>query len=576
MVSKSVAATGTALTLAFALLAPAAYAVDEAAKYPKTDGDGPVQNLTLADDGDFYGITPYGGEYGYGVLFQFDPRGNGEPTILHSFSGRNGDGKNPSSPPLEDENGNFYGVTQYGGASDAGVIYILTADGRYIPLYSFSADKGKWPMFALAEYAPGQFAGTEYTGSKDGGGSLFTFQVDATSGPIPTLVGAPSFFSFGEAIGGGRPNGLLLGPGNLLCGTTVLGGTSGNGTVFAFNPATRALHVLHNFSGGGDGANPLGSLLYANGLFYGTTDNGGIADGTIYTVDLAGNHQTLYRFHSYNYGLIPQSAPVMTATGDLLITLGYDGRASQGVVFDFTGSHGEPNLSGPFGTPGFGGYDGSKPLSGLVAGNDGLFYGMTEAGGYHGGHGTIYALDPISQFHNATLQHTLRHSFGNDLPSVANRAQPYFDAPTAIPGIVALENYDLGGEGVSYHSIYDNDPGNDYRPLEGVAVEAFGTGGLDDIGYIVPGEWQNYTVAVAKAGRYKISFVVNGYGGTFHLENQTGENLTGPVNAPNVGTYRGSYTTVDAYATLPAGVQTLKLYDDTGGYNYVSMTFTAG
>ncbi len=97
--------------------------------------------------------------------------------------------------------------------------------------------------------------------------------------------------------------------------------------------------------------------------------------------------------------------------------------------------------------------------------------------------------------------------------------------------------------------------------------------GINNIGYISAGEWQNYTVDIAKAGQYKISFLVNGYGGAFHLETQSGVNLTGPVNAPDVGTYRGSYTTVDAYATLKAGVQTLKLYDDTDGYNYVSMTF---
>ena len=64
-ISKSFIIAGVALILSAAVLLPArtAHAVDEAAKYPITDGDGPVQNLTLANDGDFYGVAPYGYNY---------------------------------------------------------------------------------------------------------------------------------------------------------------------------------------------------------------------------------------------------------------------------------------------------------------------------------------------------------------------------------------------------------------------------------------------------------------------------------------------------------------------------------
>ncbi len=424
---------GASLALFSLLIAPAARAVDEAAKYPKTDGDGPVQNLTVADDGDLYGVTPYGGEYGYGALFQFDPRGSGNPIILHSFSGRNDDGKNPSSPPLEDENGNFYGVTQYGGVNDTGVIYTPHRRWTLYPALQLQRRQRQMAHVRSRRIRPRPVRGHRVH-RREGRRRLslyvpgrYHLQPNPSARRLAQLL-----FLRRSHRRRRRPNGLLLGPGNLLYGTTVLGGTSDQGTVFAFDPTTRTFHVLHNFSGGDDGANPLGSLLYANGLFYGTTDSGGIADGTIYTVDLAGSHQTLYRFHSYNYGLIPQSAPVMTTAGDLLVTLGYDGEFSHGLVFDYTGSHGLPNRASQFRDFTFFG-DGSMPISGLTQADDGLFYGVTEAGGSNenlianNNYGTIYVLDP------ATMHHTVRHSFGEDKPSVANQPHSYFAAPAAIP-----------------------------------------------------------------------------------------------------------------------------------------------
>ncbi|WP_306131742.1 carbohydrate-binding protein [Roseivivax marinus] len=76
------------------------------------------------------------------------------------------------------------------------------------------------------------------------------------------------------------------------------------------------------------------------------------------------------------------------------------------------------------------------------------------------------------------------------------------DAPLLDGSLtVAAANFDSGGQGVSWN---DN-PGRDgSHPLRGdTDVELVGT--TADIGYVLPGEWVEYTVNVAEAGTYALS-----------------------------------------------------------------------
>ena len=75
------------------------------------------------------------------------------------------------------------------------------------------------------------------------------------------------------------------------------------------------------------------------------------------------------------------------------------------------------------------------------------------------------------------------------------------------------------------------------------------------MGWTTPGQWFNYTVNVATAGSYTVSFrVASPYGITdaLHIANASGTNLTGAVAVPNTGGYE-TWTTVTASVTLPAG-----------------------
>jgi beta-glucosidase-like glycosyl hydrolase len=161
---------------------------------------------------------------------------------------------------------------------------------------------------------------------------------------------------------------------------------------------------------------------------------------------------------------------------------------------------------------------------------------------------------------------------------------PFGGTAAAVPGTVQAANYDTGGQGVAYNVASANGSANSYR-ADGVDLEATAdtqdtsaAGGAYDIGWTTPGQWFNYTVNVATAGNYTVSFRVSSpYGITdaLHIANSSGTNLTGAVAVPNTGGYE-TWTTVTSSLTLPAGQQTLTVDQDTNGWNFHYMAFTQG
>jgi uncharacterized protein involved in high-affinity Fe2+ transport len=152
---------------------------------------------------------------------------------------------------------------------------------------------------------------------------------------------------------------------------------------------------------------------------------------------------------------------------------------------------------------------------------------------------------------------------------------PYGGTPAAIPGTVQAENYDLGGQGVGYNVTSTNGTDNAYRS-DGVDLEtatAPATG--NDLGWTASGQWFKYTVNVATAGKYTVSFLVAAPSATtdaLHISNSSGTNLSGSVNIPATGGWQ-TWTTVTATVTLPAGTQTLTLNEDNAGWNIDTAAF---
>jgi uncharacterized repeat protein (TIGR03803 family) len=78
----------------------------------------------LDSAGNLYGTTTRGGAHSLGTVFKVDAVGN--ETVLHSFTGKNGDGAVPYAGLAMDSQGNLYGTTSRGGARGFGTVFKLT------------------------------------------------------------------------------------------------------------------------------------------------------------------------------------------------------------------------------------------------------------------------------------------------------------------------------------------------------------------------------------------------------------------------------------------------------------------
>src|SRR3984893_371043 len=73
--------------------------------------------------------------------------------------------------------------------------------------------------------------------------------------------------------------------------------------------------VVHNFTGGSDGANPLsGFTIDAAGNLYGTTNAGGVSGaGTVFKLTQSGSEMVLYRFTGGIDGANPGASLLLDA-----------------------------------------------------------------------------------------------------------------------------------------------------------------------------------------------------------------------------------------------------------------------
>ena len=100
-----------------------------------SDGALPLGGLTLDSVGNLYGTTLQGGSStpcpgipnslpGCGTVFKLDRSGNNF-SVVHTFSGS--DGALPRGSLTLDSAGNLYGMTQFGGSSGRGTVYLLAS-----------------------------------------------------------------------------------------------------------------------------------------------------------------------------------------------------------------------------------------------------------------------------------------------------------------------------------------------------------------------------------------------------------------------------------------------------------------
>jgi len=302
------------------------------------DGEGPSGALALDPSGNIYGTTQYGGVYGWGtvyelthsdsgwtdeVLYSFpfcepqgcgdgripttgvvmDPSGNlygtaggsafelspgsdgWNETVLHVFTGNNGDGAAPGAI-IRDNRGDLYGATQGGGnrcgnTSTCGTVYELSprSSGKWketiLHRFDNNGKDGITPgIGALYMDRVGNLYGTTETGNCCGG-VVYKLTPRSNGKWKETII-----YAFKGGASGNQPYaGVVMDKSGNLYGTTDGGGGGcGCGVIYRLAPRSNGpwkYTVLHSFAGS-DGATPAGNLaIDEHGNLYGGTIGGG-------------------------------------------------------------------------------------------------------------------------------------------------------------------------------------------------------------------------------------------------------------------------------------------------------------
>jgi uncharacterized repeat protein (TIGR03803 family) len=103
---------------------------------------------------------------------------------------------------MQGSDGNFYGTTYSGGASNNGTVFRISPSGNFTNLYSFSGVDGYWPFGGLVQGSDGNFYGTtRYGGTStncySGCGTVFKLSVPLNR-PANQIAGIEFFGVFGE------------------------------------------------------------------------------------------------------------------------------------------------------------------------------------------------------------------------------------------------------------------------------------------------------------------------------------------------------------------------------------------
>jgi uncharacterized repeat protein (TIGR03803 family) len=184
-------------------------------------GENPIGDLVKGNDGNYYGMTQFGAAYTYGTVFMMTPSGN--VTLLKQFNYTT-DGANPNGELVKDNNGDFWGLTSGGGANSYGTIFKITSAGVFTVIRNLGYTDGTNPRGHLVFAKDGNFYGLTYHGGANGVGTIFKLTPSGTFTVLRSLVLATD--------GGNSLSSLTEGKDGNLYGLTYSGGANSAGTIF--------------------------------------------------------------------------------------------------------------------------------------------------------------------------------------------------------------------------------------------------------------------------------------------------------------------------------------------------------
>jgi uncharacterized repeat protein (TIGR03803 family) len=298
-------------------------------------GGNPYAGLVQGSDGNFYGVTAFGGDNGRGTVFKMTPGGALTTLVNFTGNGASNKGNDPDAALVQGSDGNFYGTTYFGGANDAGTVFKMTPAGALTTLVEFTgnggSNKGSNPIASLVQGGDGNFYGTTSHGGANDLGTVFQM---TPAGVLTTLV---EFTGNGASNKGSNPiASLVQGSDGNFYGPTEYGGANNVGTVFQMTPGG-ALTTLVEFTANGTsnkGSRPESSLVQGGDRnFYGTTIAGGASDaGTIFKMTPGGALTTLFDFTADSVDSQPRAALIIGSDGSLYGTAG-GGFSSNGSIY---------------------------------------------------------------------------------------------------------------------------------------------------------------------------------------------------------------------------------------------------
>lgn len=394
------------------------------------DGVAPYGKLAQGADGSFFGTTFAGGAYTNGTVFNVTA--GGVLSTLVALNVTNGD--LPRAGLMLGADGNFYGTTHQGGSPGHGTAFKMTPAGALTTLVSFNDSNGGFPYAGLTQGADGNLYGATFKGGARAAGTVFRM---TTNGALTTLV------SFNGTNGSFPYAGLTPGSDGNFYGTASGGGVYSNGTIFKIT-AAGLLTTLHSFTGSGDGGHPVGGLIQGtDGNFYGTTAIGGsYGDGTVFRMAPDGTLTNLVEFNGYN-GAHPETELIEAADGSFYGTTENGGAGGFGVVFRLAVTSPLQITSQPVDQNVFAGTD--VKFSVAVFGQPPLFFhwqrdgtNITDGGNISGAASRILSISNAVPA-NATIYSV---TISNALGSITNSSNAML-AVTSSPPVITMQPTNL-------------------------------------------------------------------------------------------------------------------------------------
>ena len=395
--------------------------------FETTPGQRPTGGLVLANNGKLYGGTNFGGLYGSGVIFAYNPSDGSYEVIknLESTIGTNFGGTFTLC-----SNGKLYGRTSLTGSNYQGtLIEVDPATNAFTVVYHFGNADGSGAKGNLVELESGVLYGIQPNGGVNSQGTFFKY--DVNTGILTKLTDFTSYMAINKLIKGidnnlygisntnklyeFNPNNgaivehnigtnitivgdLINGANGEIYGVTNTGGNFGYGTLYEYNPNTGAINHLVHFDAV-TGSPKFTPLQFSNSEVLVLTE---ITNSDAATI-LSKVNITLGQVSTLSSFDFPIKQPnsinnfnemVVDDSGNLFGTIVRGGINDTGILYKYKLDTDELSVEINFS----GSEEGNHPTTGLVNADNDKLYGVTSLNGVYGS-GVIYEIDPANNIY---------------------------------------------------------------------------------------------------------------------------------------------------------------------------------